>query len=709
MAEAAEAQSGSVDERDDIGSSPADVVSRWVMELDLADKVEKSWRERAQDVQNRYRDEKQGAKLTTETYSTGTRFNILYSNVQTICPALYNQTPKPDVRRRFRDRDPLGKVISEISERALSYTMDAYDFDRFMRLSVKDQQVAGRGLTRVKYDAKFSTEKDGEGEDYDAKKHEEVCFEHVNWPDFRRGPGRTWEDVRWVAFKHLMTLEDARKKFGETADQAQLDYTPEGIDDDENKITDTFKRMVVWEIWDKDERRVIFLAPSLKERPLKTEDDPLGLSGFFPIPRPLYASDYTDSLIPVEPFRYYKDQADELDELSKRISGIIKACKARGVYDSTLQEMSKLMDSGENVLVPAENVLTLMAQGGLDKAVWIWPIEKIAVVLKYLYEQRDAVKSTIYEITGIADIMRGSSQAQETLGAQQLKAQFGGMRLNDMRNEVQRYARDIVRISLELIAENFSPDTLQIMTGVTLPTAEQKMQAQMLAQQAQMQQQPVPEQIQKALSMPTWEEALKIMREDGPREYRIDVETDSTVAGDQAQDQKNMTELLQGIGSFIQTVGPAVESGYMPLPAAKSILLSAVRRFKMGREVEDEIDKIGDGQQQQKGPDVAAQAEQAKAQTEVQVMQQKAQSETEIASQKAQADAQIASEKAQSEAQVAMFKAQAEVEAARERAAVDAELAAEELKMKYALETYRAQLDSDAKREAMRNKPEVVQ
>lgn len=696
MPDATEAQSGSIEEKSDIGFSPADVVSRWLLELDLAGKVEKSWRDRAQDVQNRYRDEKQAEKFAYETYSSGTRFNILYSNIQTICPALYNQTPKPDVRRRFRDRDPLGKVISEISERALSYTMDAYDFDRHMRLSVKDQQITGRGLTRVKYDAEVS-EKEYEGEAYEEKEYEEVCFEHVNWADFRRGPGKVWEDVRWIAFRHLLTMDEAKKKFPDTAEDADLDYTPTGMEDEDGgKIVDTFKRMRVWEIWDKDEKKVIFIAPSLKERPLKTEDDPLGLSGFFPIPRPLYASDYTDSLIPVEPFRYYKDQADELDELSKRIAGIIKACKVRGIYQSTLQEMATLMDTQENNLIPSANVLDLVSQGGIDKGVWIWPIEKIAQVLVYLYEQRDSVKTTIYEITGIADIMRGSSQAQETLGAQQLKAQFGGMRLNDMRAEVQRYARDLVRIALELIAENFSPDTLQIMTGVQLPTAQQKMAAQQSAQMYQVQQQPVPEEVQKVLSLPTWEDALRIMREDGPREYRIDVETDSTVAGDQAQDQKNMTELLGAVAQFMNTAAPAVEAGYLPLPAAKSILLATVRRFKMGREVEDEIDKIGEGQQvKQQGQDATAQAEQAKVQSEMQLEQQRA-----------EADMQIAAEKAQSEAEVAMFKANAEVEAAKEKAAVEADLAARELEKKYALEAYKAELNAQTQRESAMMQPQ---
>lgn len=707
MPDAAEAQSGAIEAKEDIGKSPADVVKRWLLELELADKVEKSWRECAKDVVNRYRNEKPSSNFEISRYSGGTRFNILYSNVQTICPALYNQTPKPDVRRRFRDRDQLGKVISEITERALSYTMDAYDFDRFMRLGVKDQQLTGRGITRVKYKAAFS--KEGEGDDeYEAKKYEEVCYEHVNWADFRRGPGRTWEEVTWIAFRHLLTKDEAKAKFGEVADDAQLDYTPQGIDEDgTDKIADTFKRMVVWEIWDKDERQVLFIAESLKERPLKTEEDPLTLSNFFPIPRPLYATDNTDSLIPVEPFRFYKDQADELDELSKRIAGIIRACKARGVYNSTIQEMSSLMDSGDNILIPAENVLDMVANGGLEKAVWIWPVDKIASVLKYLYEQREVVKATIYEITGIADIMRGSSNAQETLGAQQMKAQFGGMRLNDMRNEVQRYARDLVRISAEIIAENFSPDTLQIMTGIQLPAPEQKMQAQMAAQQAQQMQQPIPEEAKKVLTMPTWDEALRIMREDGPREYRIDVETDYTVAGDQAQEQKNATEFLGVLGQFIQGAAAAEGVG-VPKAAIKAILLAVTRRFKFGREVEDELDKIGDGEQPNQA-NQAAQAEQARMQAEIQVKQQGAQAKAQLEQQKAQFDAQMAEKQAETDLQLAMAKMQMEGEAAERRAEREAQLAARELEMKYALETYKADMTAQAQREAMANKPGVVQ
>ena len=263
------------------------------------------------------------------------------------------------------------------------------------------------------------------------------------------------------------------------------------------------------------------------------------------------------------------------------------------------------MDSSETMLVPATDVLPLMQAGGLDRAVWIWPIEKIASVLIHLYQQREAVKTIIYEITGIADIMRGSSSASETLGAQQLKAQFGTMRLDDTRREVQRYARDLVRMAAEIIAEQFSPETMQIMTDVKLPTPEEKMQAQMMAQQMQQQQQPIPNQLQKILDDPTWNECLQILRDDQQRAYRIDIETDSTVAGDQAQEQRNITELLTGISSFIQNAGPAVAAGYLPLEAAKSLLMTSVRKFKMGREVEDALDMIGEDENEEQQPDPA--------------------------------------------------------------------------------------------------------
>jgi len=621
MTEAAESQSGALETVEDAGQGPSGVYKRWMLEIELSSKTEANWRKAAKDVNARYRDEKQDLSggnhsIQGSRYSGSNRFNILYSNIQTICPALFNQSPKPDVRRRHRDDDPIGKVIADIQERGLSYTMDEYDFDRYMRLSIKDSQLTGRGVTRVKYNPSFEEKTDDSGNEFEEKTSENVDWEHVNWADFRRGPGLIWEDCDWIAFKHTLSKDEGMEKFPETFADVQMDYSPSGINDDEmgDPIIDSFKRAVVWEVWCKSEGKVIFIAPSLKERPLQTMDDPLGLSHFFPIPRPLYATENTDDLTPVEPFRFYRDQADELDEITKRISGVIKMCKVRGIYDSTIAEMSTLMSSNDGALQPATDVLPLMQAGGLDRAIWMWPIEKIVPVLVHLYQQREAIKTTIYEITGIADIMRGSSAASETLGAQQLKAQFGTMRLDDMRREVQRYARDLVRMAGEIMAEHFSPETMAAMTDVKLLSKEEKISYSIAIRNKQS----VSEEIQEAMKLPTWGEVLQILRDDKQRSYRVDIETDSTIAGDQAADQKAITELLTGISSFIQNAGPAVAAGYLPLEAAKSILMTAVRRFKMGREVEDALDMIGE---EQEGEEQAPDPEKMQMQQQLQEMQ----------------------------------------------------------------------------------------
>jgi hypothetical protein len=55
---------------------------------------------------------------------------------------------------------------------------------------------------------------------------------------------------------------------------------------------------------------------------IDARDDPLGLEGFFPCPKPLYATTTSDTLVPVPDFVLYQDQAMELDILSDRIDGL---------------------------------------------------------------------------------------------------------------------------------------------------------------------------------------------------------------------------------------------------------------------------------------------------------------------------------------------------------------------------------------------------
>ena len=324
-------------------------------------------------------------------------------------------------------------------------------------------------------------------------------------------------------------------------------------------------------------------------------------------------------------------------------------------------------------MIPLDGASQYLDAGGLDKAIWMMPIDKYVGVVNQLYAYRQNLITSIYEITGISDVLRGSSVASETATAQSIKANYGSMRLQRRQREVQRYARDVIRLMAEVIAEQFSVDTLQKMTGLNFPTEEEKammqsqmqmqmQQFQMQAQQMQMQgQQPAPPpqpdpQMLERLEQPTWEQIQQVARDDLMREFKVDIETDSTVAANDAEQQQNITELLTGITSFLNGIGPAVESGAVPIETAKSLLMAAVRRFKLGTEVETAVDKIGDqpiqNPEQQAGESGEAemakqQAEMARLQSEQQAEMAKQKMELELAQSKHQMEMQKLEREAQ--------------------------------------------------------------
>lgn len=480
-----------------IGTSDADIVKRWTMELDLSDKAEKDWRADAEAIIAKYRPKK----------SKKNNFNVLWSNTETLRQAIYNTLPKPDVRRRYRDADPVGKVVSDVLERCVEYSMDVYDFDHVLKLDLMDMLLPGRGVSRVKYipdledmesDAsQETTTSEGEPAETEepAEKCDEMCepeqrivyesvvCEHVQYDDFRMGPGKTWDENPWIAFRHRFSESSGVQKFGDVFKDVPLDdCADESLEKNSPSIARLFKTGEVWEIWNKDDRQVLWIAKQYKTGPLHAldnpdDEDPLKLDGFWPVPRPLYAIEDATSMLPTPLYQQYEQQAMELDRVSSRINVLTDALKVRGVYNSVMTEISKLQDAGDNTLIAAQNVVALQESGGIEAHIWYMPIEQAANVIQVLIGQREACKAVIYEITGIADIMRGATDAQETLGAQKIKSQWGTQRLKKMQAEFQRYVRDIIRLKAQIIANKFQPETIKQMTGLKLADTDQEKEA----------------------------------------------------------------------------------------------------------------------------------------------------------------------------------------------------------------------------------------
>jgi len=647
------------------------ITARWLREISLASTHEETWRKRADKVIERYRDEEKAEEGETRS----SKFNILYSNTEVLRGVLYQRMPTPDVRRRFLDKDKVGREAATILQRALSFCNDSYDFDGVLASTVEDYLLPGRGLAKIKYVPTYAPMMDEMGQpavDEEGNPVQEVVYEaveadYVEWDMVRISPAKRWEKVRWVAFGELLTRDELVKQFGETGKQCALDWSAK----DKEQEDELFKRALVWTIWDKTTKKVHVVSKGMKEKRLSVVDDPLGLKEFFPCPRPIYAIHTTGSMIPIPEYTQYQDQAIELDNLTARINVLTDGLRRRGVYDSSYPELAKLANSPDNTFVAVENFANLVEKGGLSAALYESPIDGIAAVLMQLMTQREQVKAIIYEETGIADVVRGVSSAQETLGAQQLKANYANSRTAPRQKAIQNFARDLIRIKAEIIAEKFSPKTLAEMTGVDLAmNAQEKQQIQqqiMMAQQAG-QQMPAPAKLNK----PTWEEIMQILRSDKLRGFRVDIETDSTVQPDATEEQKNRIELLSAVTGFLQGVGPAVQMGAIPIGVAKEMLSFGMRAFKVSPQMEEALDQMGNEEgQDDKGQAQAAQMKSKEMEQQIQQMNQELQDKR-AEEQKMQIDAQVAQMNAQNAAKKLEIE-QFNAETARGKAMSDAQ------------------------------------
>lgn len=636
----------------------ANLYQNWQKEIEQAQKREKDFRKKGTEL----------CKIFEACHKDSIPYNILYSNTETLAPAVYNSVPRPKVSRRFKgpqDNDPLALAAADVAQRLLAYLIDSDvrdypTFDSLMRSSVQEALVPGRGLIRFKYDAIIVKQDPETGSPQDAgaekdiaegtpaddpaqeaalesektglppQEHiesETVHGEKVGWNRVLYGFAWNWKDVPWVAYEWPMSVDELEKNFGRQlcALIEKGDIEADGSDEDggsENLHKTTTKGAWVYEIWDKTTRKVIFYSPSYKLGVLKMLDDPLGLTGFYSTPEPLQFARRISTLVPLALYEMYEEQAKELNSITIRIKRLVKALKVRGFYDQTVTGIPKVFEADDNVFIPLENVAALMGQGfTLDKALFMVPIEKLVSVLQQLYTQREQVKRVIFEITGIADIMRGSSQASETLGAQEIKTQWGTMRLKKAQAEVARYARDCLRLMAEVGVTKLSPNTIRKMTGVDYPLQAEKEQAMMVVQeQGASGQQPDPQFLATA-QKPSMEEICDLLRDDLQRSYRIDIETNSTVDLEATEDKQDMAELMNSISQFLNGVAPAVEKGVLPFEAAKAMLLGVIRKFRFGEDVEKQIMAMQAPQKPQDG-EAAAAAEKVKA--EVTAMQAKA-------------------------------------------------------------------------------------
>jgi len=668
----------------------------WYNIIASYERTAKDWEARADRIYKRYRDDSRTRN------NPNARFNILWSNVQTITPAVFARLPRPDVSRRFRDNDPVARVASTILERALDFEIEHYgDYASAMKQSVQDRLLGGRGTSWVRYEPHFVAEEQGMPEDgfqvtsdtdedetpegMERENQERIEYEcapvdYVYWRDFGFTVARTWEEVTAVWRKVYMDRPALVERFGEELGYAiPLDTKPETTKTYNEKMGEGASEAVIYEIWDKKTGMVIWLSKSLGKI-LDEVADPLQLENFWPCPKPLFATLTTDTLIPIPDFVLYQDQAKQLDTLADRIDGFINALKVRGVYDASEPSLARLFSEGENnALLPIKNWGAFAEKQGMQGAIDLVDIKPIAEALQMAYQAMDQVKGQIYEIMGIADIQRGQTDPNETLGAQIIKSNNASGRLKTMQHDVVNFATELLRIKAQIICNHFTEDTIIKISG-----------AMQLSPQDQ---QLIPQ-------------ALQLLKDEPAKNFRIEVTTDSMIYQDEEQEKQDRMQFLQAIGGFVSQALPI--AGQVPemTPMLMEMLKFAVTAFKAGKGLEGIIDETADQfreqakamQGQPKPPPPEIQKAQLDAQAKMQQIQMQAQLET----QKMQAQMEIEKAKQEYQAQENLLRNRMEGERADKEMQMEHELKKHEIDQQINKDLLLAYVNNAAKIETTR-------
>lgn len=639
------------------------------------------------------------ATLTTTAQDLGLsdqEYDLFWSSMEVLKPAIYAKAPQVVAKPRFSDATPTDKVVAELIERVVNSEFERNGIDMHLREVRDDLALNNRGVMWVTYEVE------------NGKKR--ICADHLDRLDYRHEPVRYWPELGWEARCAWMTEKQMRKRFTKVDENVirQADFVTRSSNGEDE--ADENMKAPVWEVWSKADNKVYWVTEGVDV--ILDEDEPhLELRDFFPGPRPAYGTLRRRTLIPVPDYIRYERHLEQINIITSKIYTLLDQVKMMGFIaaggDAATAVQTALSEDNAMTIIPVPGA-ALMATGGGSALVQWLPLVELATAIQGLIEARNQLFSDFDRLSGISDIMRGETEAEETLGAQRLKGQYGSVRVKDKTEEIVRLARDIARVSVEIICDKFDQKTLLEISQMTIPSkndvdkeikglkdaAKQELEAltkkaKEAIQQAQQQQQEIdPQQVEMQLKQaqaqiaekyaPEFqrlantvviEDVMKVIKDRRDRSLIIDIETDSTVMVDEMAEKQSRNDLLTAFSSAISSLQPMFAIGDVGVKIAVEILDFTMQPYvRNNRNLRQLFDELVE-----QAPEIAAQmqAQQGGADTEGLVEAQKELAKAE----QTKADAAMAN--VQAKAQLDQAKNQLAVVQLQQKAAADAQKAQE--------------------------------
>lgn len=416
--------------------------------------------------------------------------------------------------------------------------------------------------------------------------NEEVYFDAGLYCNLYIDPEvRQWSKVTRIAFEYQYTYREFIEKFGKDA-FAKISKTDiEDYKDGKKPIItfeyhDKFLKEVRWFAEDSED----FFQPAsmtniedLQEVnpdgdvPKETDNSDLfGLTGFFPCVEPLRINTSTDEYWPTPEYFQVQDIIEDIHTIVSRLVTLTKAIRIRFLFDSNIVELRQLISElGEASALGVPNLQQALmnGKGDLSSLVAYFPVDQMIEGVKNMYEAFQQRLDMFFNITGISDIIRGQTPndgTQKTYGEKQLESKFALNRIEPYQRKMQEWVKNNYQLLMELGLKMFNPQTVD--DYVTPQTLEPEHQER-------------------------YEVSLELLKSNKRRRFRVDFETDSTVAINEQWKRQQATDLANTLTKAMEATANIANTQPELAGTELKVLKHLIGEFSDGKLFIDDITK----------------------------------------------------------------------------------------------------------------------
>jgi len=569
------------------------------------------------------------------------RLNVWWYCINTLLPAYYSSTPRAEVNLRKRTGGIPYELGSVILERNTQFVMDThFDFDKVGYNAALQFLLTGQGVLWARYAAKFETVLeemavirdpsgqliDGSGRPYtgdtdilqagegniliasievEKKIKEKAVLDVIQYNDYNCSDARTEDEIEWQSRRAFLDRDQAEQLFGrDVADDLIYDSFPEVMKKDLARKEDKYEgKAELHEIWCEATNKVYWLQKTGEKAIIESSEPPTKFERFYPCSVISQSTD-PDSVVPVSDYAHVRDQILEVERLTTRIHAVTQAIRTNFLYDAAMGPTVEQLFAGDLKGTPIINWPSYKGRGGLQAGVEFYPVEPFVNALNVLQGARGAALQQLYETLKVSDLLRGTSEQYKSATANRLESQWSSLGLVVRQNMFSKFISDAISNLGTIIAEQFESETiLEVgdadalieptiyipppppappmpeMGPEGMPPGDTGMMPPMAPPPP-----PAPDPLQLIDDMK--QQIIGLLRDNKKRSYRIQIATDSMIAIDQQQQQRDGAMLIQQAGQFFDQMRGLVDQYPPLLDFSISLFQNMIKTMKGGKELD---------------------------------------------------------------------------------------------------------------------------